>query len=69
MRSPASNDSPAKDSPPLGDAGATAVSSRAPAGSKYSILAEPVTSTSVKTTPKPWVVAGVEVPGTKKWLS
>jgi hypothetical protein len=32
-------------------------------------LAEPVVSTSVKTAPKPFVVAGVAVPGTKKWLS
>jgi hypothetical protein len=32
-------------------------------------LAEPVTSTSVKTTPKAFVVAGADVPGAKKWLS
>jgi len=38
-RSPALNVSPAKDRPPLGDAGAMTVSISAPAGSKYSSFA------------------------------
>src|SRR5215207_2989194 len=68
-RAPPTNVSPANERPPFGETGATTVSMSAPAGSKNSSLVEPARSTSVKTTPNAFVVAGVAVPDTKKWLS
>src|ERR687897_672142 len=69
-RSPASKDTPRNDwdaSPAV--AGAANVPRLLPASSKYWAVVEPAESTSVNTTPNALVVAGLSVPGRKKFTS
>ena len=67
-RSPSGNETPRNESvwsPAV--AGTPKLPRLWPAASKYSIRVEPEMSTSVKTAPKPFTVAGVVVPDWKKF--
>src|SRR6266545_2898318 len=68
-RSPALKKTPRKQSPPLEEEPSGKVPRLTFRESKYWIDVAEATSTSVKTAPKPDVVAGVVEPGTKKLTS
>src|SRR5207247_7432439 len=68
IRSPALKNTPKKESPLLA-VGTKEVPRDVLLALKYSIEVVPAKSTSVKTAPKPFVVAGVLLPGTKKLTS
>ncbi len=70
IRSPSSKETPTNESEPSpAVAGAVNSPSSSPFGPVSFSFAEPSASTSVKTTPKPFVLAGVSVPGTRNRVS